>query len=278
MSKRIAITLIVLALVICIAYAIIGFTTFKECPVQTTTPSEVVQADYKAELVYNGLMYNSGAYEYSVIATVNVEKLTRNVTIAEKMAIVQQAKDAITAIKTEWESYGYKIKKHEEYSVSARIAYYEDYDQLALANNQTGYDKVESDAITYRGLFYNKIVSERTTVFKQESGTILNNAEEKLNTIDGVSLGDVSLVYNYGTMYKTSTIASDAEQIYQFNDIETGLYTIIHEFRMTNDNRGRIITLVQNSPNVYTWYLLPVICSLLIAGVTILVANAKRSK
>lgn len=277
MSKRIGITLIVIALVICIAYAVIGITTFKACPVETTTPSEVKEYECKAELVYSSLMYNSGAYEYSIQASVNVEKLTKNVTVAERLAIVQQSKNAIDSLKQEWENSGYKIETKEDFFVSAIIAYYDDYDQLALANGQTGYDKVENSGKTYHGLLFDKIVSERPSIFKEESGTILNTVEERLNEIDGIEPGDVSLVYNYGTMYKPETISSDANQIYKLNKVDEGLFTIIHEFRMTNDNRGRIITLVQTSPNVYTWYLLPIVCSLLIAGITILVAGAKRS-
>ena len=278
MSKRIAITLIVIALVVCVAYAIIGFTTFEECPVQTTTPTDVVKAECKAELIYNVLMYNSGAYKYSIQASVNVEKLIKKATVTERLAITQQSKDAIEAIKTDWEERGYHIDIHEDYFVSATIAYYDSYEQLALANGQTGYDNTKSDSQVYRGWLYNKIVSERYSVFKEENGSVLNKAEELLNMIDGINLGDVSLVYNYGTKYKTTTIASDADQIYQLTDKEAGLYTIVHEFRMTNDNRGRVVTLVQNTPNVYTWYLLPIVCSLLIAGITILIASTKRSK
>ena len=278
MSKKIGLVLIILALVVSIAYVAIGVGNFEDCPIKTTTPTEVVKKEYKAKLVYNSLMYNSGAYEYSVQAYVNVEKVAKNATVTERMAITQQSKDAISSIKKDWESYGYKIETHEDYFVSATIAYYEDYDQLALANGQTGYVYEKSDATIYRGWIYNKIVSERTTGFKQESGSILNKAEETLNSIDGITLGDVSLVYNYGTMYKTTTISSDADQIYQLNDKETGLYTVIHEFGMTNDNRGRVITLVQTSPNVYTWYLLPIVCSMFIAGLTLLVSGARRSK
>ncbi len=278
MSKRIGITLIVIALVICIAYAIIGVTTFEECPVETTKPTEVKTYECKAEIVYNSLAYSSGEYEYSVQASVNVEKLTKKTTVTESMAITQQSKDAISAIKQDWESRGYKIKKSEDYFVSAIIAYYKDYESLALANGQTGYDSVISDAPTYRGWFFSKTISERATVFKQEEGSVLNNAEEILNAIDGVSEGDVSLVFNYGSPYKTSTISSDADQIYKLNDAERFAFSIVHEFRMNDGNRGRVITLVQQNPNVYTWYLIPVVCSLLIAGVAILIASTKRSK
>ena len=99
-----------------------------------------------------------------------------------------------------------------------------------------------------------------------------------LNAIDGVSEGDVSLVFNYGSPYKTSRISSDADQIYKLNDAERFAFSIVHEFRMNDGNRGRVITLVQQNPNVYTWYLIPVVCSLLIAGVAILIASTKRSK
>lgn len=279
MSKRIGITLIVVALVIAISYAIVGVLTFEDCPIKTTTPTEIVEKEYKAELVYNSLMYNSGAYEYSIGASINVGKLLKKATVPEQMAITQQSKDAIMAIKDDWQKRGYKITKEEDYAISAVIAYYQNYDQLALANGQTGYDKVEGNSsVVYRGWFYNNTVLERNTVFKQEEGSVLNIVEGHLNTVDGVELGDVSLVFNYGTMYKTSTISSDADQIYQLNDAESGIFTIIHEFRMTNDNRGRVITLVQTNPNVYTWYFMPIVVSLLLAGVTILIAGARRSK
>ena len=278
MSKRIGVTLIVVALVICVAYGIIGLTTFEECPVETTTPTDVKTYECKAEIVYNSLAYSSGEYEYSIQASVNVEKLTKKSTVTESMAITQQSKDAISAIKQEWENKGYTIKKSEDYFVSATIAYYKNYESLALANGQTGYDSVASDALVYRGWLFTKTVSERTTVFKQEEGSVLNRAEEILNGIDGVSEGDVSLVFNYGSPYKVNTISSDADQIYKLNDAEKFAFSIVHEFRMNDGNRGRVITLVQQNPNVYTWYLIPIVCALLIAGCAVLVSSAKRSK
>ena len=278
MSKRIGVTLIVVALVICVAYGIIGLTTFEECPVETTTPTDVKTYECKAEIAYNSLAYSSGEYEYSIQASVNVEKLTKKSTVTESMAITQQSKDAISAIKQEWENKGYTIKKSEDYFVSATIAYYKNYESLALANGQTGYDSVASDALVYRGWLFTKTVSERTTVFKQEEGSVLNRAEEILNGIDGVSEGDVSLVFNYGSPYKVNTISSDADQIYKLNDAEKFAFSIVHEFRMNDGNRGRVITLVQQNPNVYTWYLIPIVCALLIAGCAVLVSSAKRSK
>lgn len=278
MSKRIGITLLVIALVVGAVYAIIGFTTFEECTIQTTKPTEFEASEYIAEIIYNSFSYNDGAYEYSIKININVEKLSKNATVTEKMAIEQQSKDAISAIKLDWEKRGYKIKKAESYSLSAIIARYSSYDELALANGQTGYDKVEDTATTYKGLFFNKIVSERYTVFKEESGSVLNLAEKELEKIDGVNEGEIDLVFNYGTMYKTSTISSDAEQIYKLIDEETGLYTIVHEFRMNAGNRARIISIVQTTPNVYTWYLIPIVISLILAGTIILIAGAKRSK
>ena len=278
MSKRIGITLIVLALVICVAYAIIGVTTFEVCPVETTTPKDVKKYECKAEIVYNSIAYSSGTYEYSIQANVNVEKLTKRATITERMAITQQSKDAISAIKQDWETRGYTIKKSEDYFVSAIIAQYDNYESLALANGQTGYDYSPSDAKVYRGWFFTDTVSERTTVFEQAEGTVLNKAEEILGEIDGVGKGDVSLVFNYGSPYKVNTISSDADQIYKLNDAEKFAFSIIHEFRMNDGNRGRIITLVQRNPNAYTWYLIPIVCSLLIAGCAVLISSVKRSK
>ncbi len=278
MSKKIGITLIVIALVICIAYAIICVTTFEECPVATTKPSSIVEKEYKAELIYNSLMYNTGAYEYSIQAYVNIDMITEGETLTDRAARKQQSKDAIGQIKADFESRGYQIDVSEDYFVSAIIASYESYDELALSNDETGYDMPSSTAKTYKGLFYNDIVSERTTAFESEEGTVLNKAEDYLNEIDGIAKGDVSLVFNYGTMYKTSTIASDADQIYKLTDDETGISTNIHEFRMTDGNRARVITLVQHTPNSYTWYLSVVVITLLLAGIIILIKGAKRSK
>ncbi len=278
MSKRIGITLIVIALVICISYAIICITTFEECPIETTKPSSIVEKEYKAELIYNSLMYNTGAYEYSIQAYVNVDMITEGVSIAERAARKQQSKDAISSIKEDFEKRGYKIEKSEDYFVSATIAYYESYDELAFSSGETGYDYHKSTAKSYNGLLYNDIVSERTTVFAESEGTVLNYAEKLLNEIDGIFDGDVSLVFNYGTMYKTTAIASDADQIYKLTDEETGISTNIHEFRMTDGNRARVITLVQHTPNSYTWYLSVLVVSLLLAGIIILAKGIKRSK
>ncbi|MBQ8178456.1 MAG: hypothetical protein IJ033_04605 [Clostridia bacterium] len=278
MSKKIGITLIVIALVVCIAYTIVCVTTFEDCPVETTKPSAVVEKEYKAELIYNSLMYNTGAYEYSVQAYVNIDHITKDVTLAERAARKQQSKNAISSIKADFEKRGYKIEKDEDYFVSATIAYYESYDELALANGETGYDYQKSTAKSYKGLLFNDVVSERTTVFEEREGTVLNVAEAYLNEIDGIAEGDVSLVFNYGTMYKTTTIASDADQIYKLTDEETGISTNIHEFRMTDGNRARVITLVQHTPNSYTWYLSVLVVSLLLAGIIILAKGAKRSK
>lgn len=278
MSKKIGITLIVIALVICIAYAIICVTTFEECPVATTKPSSIVEKEYKAELIYNSLMYNTGAYEYSIQAYVNIDMITEGEALTDRAARKQQSKDAISQIKADFESRGYQIDVSEDYFVSAIIASYESYDELALSSGETGYDMPSSTAKTYKGLFYNDIVSERTTAFESEEGTVLNKAEDYLNEIDGIAKGDVSLVFNYGTMYKTSTIASDADQIYKLTDDETGISTNIHEFRMTDGNRARVITLVQHTPNSYTWYLSVVVITLLLAGIIIIIKGAKRSK
>ena len=79
-------------------------------------------------------------------------------------------------------------------------------------------------------------------------------------------------------MYKTATISSDADQIYKRTDKDTGIYVNVHEFRMNDGNRARVISLVQRTPNSYTWYLGMVVISLLIAGITILVKGSKRSK
>ena len=278
MAKKVGITLIVVALVIGIAYGIIGFTTFEECPVQTTTPSPLVEKAYKAELIYNSLMYNTGAYEYSLQAYVNIEMLTEKATITDGIARKQQAKDAISAIKADWESRGYKIEKTEDYFVSAVIAYYEDAEQLALSNGETGYDTVVSNAKEYKGWLFNDVVNSTETVFAKNSNTVLSESESLLNGIDGINEGDVSLVFNYGTMYKTATISSDADQIYKRTDKDTGIYVNVHEFRMNDGNRARVISLVQHTPNSYTWYLGMVVISLLIAGITILVKGSKRSK
>lgn len=278
MAKKIGISLIVVALVIAIVYAVIGFVTFEKCGVETTTPAPLVEKVYKAELIYNSLMYNTGAYEYSLQAYVNVELLTEKATVTDAIARKQQAKDAISSLKAKWVSRGYKIETQEDYFVSAVIAYYDDAEQLALSNGETGYDVVTSDARVYNNWLFNEVVSTRETVFKEREGTILNEAEDVLNGIDGVNEGDVSLVFNYGTMYKTTTIASDADQIYKLTDTETGIFTNVHEFRMNDGNRTRVITLVQHTPNSYTWYLSVVVIALLIAGITVLIKGTKRSK
>ena len=278
MAKKIGISLIVIALVIAIVYAIIGFTTFEQCDVETTAPAPLVEKVYKAELIYNSLMYNTGAYEYSIQAYVNVELLTEKATVTDAIARKQQAKDAISSIKAKWVSRGYKIETQEDYFVSAVIAYYDDAEQLALSNGETGYDVVTSDAKVYNNWLFNDVVSTRETVFKESEGTVLNEAEDILNGIDGMNSGDVSLVFNYGTMYKTTTIASDADHIYKLTDKETGIFTNVHEFRMNDGNRARVITLVQHTPNSYTWYLSVVVIALLIAGITLLLKGTKRSK
>ncbi len=279
MAKRVGITLIVIALTIVIAYTVVGITTFKECDVITTTPTTIVKGEYKAELIYNSLSYNSGAYEYGVQANVNIAKIVNGATVVEKVAREQQAKDAIASIKAEFESRGYKITVSEEYFVSAIIATYASYEELALSNGETGYDlPTKSTNKTYNNWLFNKTVSERVTVFKEVEGTTLEFAERALNGIDGVYEGDVSFVFNYGTPYKTSTIASDADAIYKLTDKETGLFSVIHEFRLNSGNRGRIITLVQTTPNTYTWYLGVVAVSLLVAGIVTLAVAGKRSK
>lgn len=278
MAKRVGVTLIVIALVVALAYAIICFTTFEECPVETTKPSPVKENVYKAELIYNSLVYNTGEYKYTIQAYINVDEILDDVTVTERIARIQQAKDAVLAIKQDWQDRGYVIEDSDDFYVSAVIAYYKNADQLALANGQSGYDVVKSDAVVYKGLLYNDMVSERTTVFKEREGTVLNVAENLLNEVNGISQGDVSLVFNYGTMYKTTTIGSDADQIYQLIDKETGVYTIVHEFRMNDGNRARVITLVQHTPNSYTWYLGVIVISLLIAGIIITIKGIKRSK
>ncbi len=279
MAKRVGITLIVVALTVALAYGVVGFTTFEECDVVTTTPGPITKGEYKAELIYNALRYNDGVYEYGIQANVNVSKLLAGATVVERVAREQQAKDAILNIKADFESRGYKITVLEDYFVSAIIASYSSYEDLALSSGETGYDVPEkSTNKTYRNWFFNKTVSERTTVFKDVQGTALEYAEQSLNGIDGIYEGDVSLVFNYGTMYQTTTISSDADAIYKLTDKETGVFSIIHEFRLNSGNRGRIITLVQTTPNTYTWYLGVVAISLFVAGIVTLAVAGKRSK
>ncbi len=278
MGKRIGITLIVIALVIAIAYGVVLITTVQESNIATTTPGEFKASDYKAEIVYSSYMYNTGAYEYQLKASIDLEKITKNATIVERLAREQQSKDSIQEIKSNFEKRGYKIISSDTYSVTAITAYYESYEALALANGYSGYDAPTSstNTTTYMGVLYNEIVSKRQTVFASIEGTVIEEVENSLSGIDGILEGDVSLVYNYGTMYKTSTITSDADQIYKLIDKESGIFTVVHEFRMDSGNRGRTITLVQTTPNTYTWYLALMVIALLIAGVSILCAGAKK--
>ena len=108
--KKLAVALLVIALVITASYAIIAVVTFEKSPVELTEaglPTEKTQ--YKAELIYNGLAYSDGSYEYSVQAYVNLDEVAKGATPAEQAARKASAKNAIAQIKDRWAQNGYEI-------------------------------------------------------------------------------------------------------------------------------------------------------------------------
>lgn len=277
--KKLAVALLVIALVITASYAIIAVVTFEKSPVELTEaglPNEKTQ--YKAELIYNGLAYSDGSYEYSVQAYVNLDEVAKGATPAEQAARKASAKNAIAQIKDRWAQNGYEIVETRDDFVYAIIVTYDDADEMSLANGETGYMIYQSSGTAYKGLFYTDTVVVRDTAFKATEGTVLNSAEGYLNEIDGMGANEVSLVFNYGTPYKPETIGSDADAIFLYSDEETYKQCYIHEYRLTNATRGKQITLVQHNPNSITWYLIVIVGAMVISGVVLLTAGGKRSK
>ena len=108
--KKLGLAILVLALVITVAYVLIGVLTFEASPVELTKVGIAdKEAIYKAELIYNGLAYADGSYEYSVQAYVNIEEIIKGVTPAEQATRTASAKNAIAQIKARWEQNGYEI-------------------------------------------------------------------------------------------------------------------------------------------------------------------------
>ncbi|MBO5776186.1 MAG: hypothetical protein J6R35_02315 [Clostridia bacterium] len=277
--KKLGLAILVLALVITVAYVLIGVLTFEASPVELTKVGIAdKEAIYKAELIYNGLAYADGSYEYSVQAYVNIEEIIKGVTPAEQATRTASAKNAIAQIKARWEQNGYEIVETRDDFVYAIIVTYEDAEDMSLANGETGYMIYQSSGTAYKGWFYTDTVVERETAYKATEGTVLNSAEEYLSKIGGMNAGEISLVFNYGTPYKPSSIGSTADSIFQYTNEETYKTCYIHEFRLTNETRGDLITLVQHNPNSITWYLIAIVGAMLVCGITLISVDGKRSK
>lgn len=278
MSKKIGITLIAVALVITVAYAIVaGVTFYDECPVETTTPKEVETVGRAAEVIYNSFMYTDGSYEYAIQVYVDSAKAVKDLNSEQGNAKKRAMQSAFDTIETAFKQSGIAIKKSEDLFISVVLASYDSATDRALASGETGYDIYESNAEVYNGFWYNWYVSESKTVFAdtQKDGW-LNYIVDVLTNQGGLNSDEIDFVFNYGTKYSVNTIASDADAIYYYTNTADGVSCYVHEFRMTDATRGRTIKLVQSSPNVWSWYLIAIVAVLFATGVTVLAVGSKR--
>lgn len=279
MSKKIGVTLIAVALAIIIAYSVIAAVTFVgECPVQTTAPTVAETGDRVAEVIYNSFMYTDGSYEYDVQVYVNSSLVVEGLTSEQATAKKQAISEAFDTIERAFKSSGIAVKElNGDYCISAVLATYDSATDRALANGETGYDVYESSAEVYNGFWYSWYVTKTQTVFAStDADNWLNYCTSVLTSVGGIKSEDIDYVFNYGTKYSVNTIASDADSIYYYTNETDGVSAYVHEFRMTLATRARQITLVQHTPNVWSWYLIAIVAVLIIAGIAIIVAGRKR--
>lgn len=279
MSKRIGVTLLVVALTVAIAYSVVAGVTFvKECPVKTTTPTEAHTESNDAEVIYNALMYTNGSYEYDLQVYVNEQKAVEGLSESAAKEKKKALASAVAAVKNKMVSSGAAVKKSETYFLNVKLSSYDSATDRALANGETGYDRYVSDTKTYYGLWYNWYVSESTTVFADDkSDNVINYAVNTLKSIGKLKSEEIDLVFNYGSKYSVNTIASDADVIYHYVNESEGVECYMHEFRMKDSDRTRKITLVQHSPNTLTWYLCAIVPILAVTGIILLAKGRKRS-
>lgn len=281
MSKKIGITLIVVALTIAVAYSVVAAVTFVgECPVETTTPTVSKTEGRVAEVIYNSFMYTDGSYEYDVQVYVSSSLVTEGLTAEQAQAKKQAVTEAFDTIKRAFKNGGIAVKDlNGEFCISAVLATYDSATDRALASGETGYDVYASTADVYNGFWYSWYVNETETVFAdRDADNWLNFVADTLKTVGGISADDIDYVFNYGTKYSVNTIASDADSIYYYTNETDGVSAYVHEFRMTEETRTREITLVQHTPNVWSWYLMAIVVVLIMSGIAILSAGRKGEK
>ena len=272
------IVLLVIAAIIVIVYGSVAIATFSRADVDVYDGGK--PAASSVEIIYNSLMYTDGSYRYGIQIYVDADTLTARVSSAVAEEQIRGAvSDRLKAIYDRFTEAGMRVDYDEEgFFVNAVLNEYSGAEEMSIANGETGYDVGTSSGKTYNGFFFSDyVVSYRTAFADAEADNYLNYAYGEL-TADGlIAPSDTDLVFNYGTAYSTKLIESDADYVYLFKSPD-GKQSYVHEFRMSPDERGREITLVQHTPNTASWYLIVITAALIVTGVTFTVIGVRRSR
>lgn len=272
------IVLLSIALVIVIVYGSVALATFSRADVDLYEGGKPDAAP--VEIIYNSIMFTNGNYQYAIQVYADVDKLTANIASAEAAARIKAAVAAkLGEIYESFTQAGMRVTYEEgSYFVNAVLAEYASYDDISIANGDTGYDAPTSSGKVYTGFWYSDYVVTQTTVFANTEGeNWLNFAYEKLVSDGTVSADEIDFVFNYGTAYSHGLIETDADYVYRYIAPDKRV-SYVHEFRMSQDERSREITIVQHSPNTASWYLTVITAAIIVTGASLLLTGNRQNK
>lgn len=285
--KKIA--LIILAAAIAVSFgfsaaAFAAFTAFNSAdapygPVSAdalAAQAAIESRNYTAEICHNDLLLAGGDTLRNITFWVDANKLTSGLTAAEKTARENLIKEKLDAVNDLFKD-NYEVDYDNNF-IEVTLEYYESYTDMYIAYGYDGYDTGDGKNDTDTGFFFNTYTSKRDTVFARlNPDSLLTEAIELMEAIEGVGEDGITYIYNYGTKYGKGLINSDADNIY----LNRQLKIYIHSYVMNKDNLGRTVTLTQTAPNAVTWYSLTIGLTAIFAGVFIAIAvidNKKKKK
>lgn len=270
MTKRVGLVLIILGILIAAAYAVVALTSFgiSEKQLYSGQPAP----DYAPiELSYNNVTYTSGAIEYSVQASFDVDRLNPDNDPEKSTAIT----NAANAIRTAFEERGYIVSEGggSEF-IKGTIISAGDLTELDIIMGNDGYDVGTSSAKVERGFWNQDYIIPVPFPFDGAEDSVLTAMTAAVSAIPGVSASDVDTVYNYGSYYSTKTIESNADYVYYLNNGTTGSY--VHEFRVNLSEEPGDYYLVQHAPNTVSAYLILIVFALVACGTVLFVSGSRK--